>query len=94
MTPQETDPDMPMSGQKSPAEAWVSGGLLQGSGARSAAVCAWDLLKEVTIIFITSTSGKATRSSFRYNLIKLIKVWLFFYHSNMEHIVLKNIPKE
>ena len=55
MTPQETDPDMPMSGQKSPAEAWVSGGLLQGSGARSAAVCAWDLLKEVTIIFISFT---------------------------------------
>ena len=32
MTPQETDPDLPMSVQESPAEAWVSGGLLQGGG--------------------------------------------------------------
>ena len=30
---------------------WPAAGL----GALSAAVCAWDLLKEVTIIFITST---------------------------------------
>ena len=30
MTPQETDPDMPMSVQESLAEAWVGGGLLQG----------------------------------------------------------------
>ena len=30
--PQETDPDLPMSVQESPAEAWVSGGLLQGWG--------------------------------------------------------------
>ena len=28
--PQETDPDLPMSVQQSPAEEWVSGGLLQG----------------------------------------------------------------
>ena len=27
-----------------------------GSGALSAAVCGWDLLKEVTVIFITSTT--------------------------------------
>ena len=29
MTPQETDPDMPMSVQESLVEAWVSSGLLQ-----------------------------------------------------------------
>ena len=51
-TPQETDPDLSMSVQESPAEAWVSGGLLQG---RRHCVHAWDLLNEVTIIFITST---------------------------------------
>ena len=45
MIPQETDPDLPVSIQDSPAEAWVGG----------VAVHAWDLLKEVTIIFITST---------------------------------------
>ena len=32
VTPQETDPDLPGSVQESPAEAWVSGGLLQGPG--------------------------------------------------------------
>ena len=32
MTPQETDPDMPMSVQESLAEAWVGGALLQGQG--------------------------------------------------------------
>ena len=31
-TPQETDPDLPVSVQESPAEAWVSGGLPQGQG--------------------------------------------------------------
>ena len=46
---------MPGSVQESPAEAWVSAGLLQGLRAVSVAVHAWDLLKEVTIIFITST---------------------------------------
>ena len=54
MTPQETGPDSPVSVQESLAEAWVSDGLLQG-GALSRAVSAWDLLKEVAIIFITST---------------------------------------
>ena len=29
-TPQETDPDLPVSFQESPAEAWVGRGLLQG----------------------------------------------------------------
>ena len=60
MTPQETDPDLPVcpgfwqrrgsaAGMQRPATGW---------GALSAAVYAWDLLKEVTIIsiiFITST---------------------------------------
>ena len=32
VTPQETDPDLPVSVQESPVEAWVSGGLLQGWG--------------------------------------------------------------
>ena len=43
-----------MSGQESPAEACVGGGLLQ-LGALSTAVSAQDLLKEVAIIFITYT---------------------------------------
>ena len=30
VTPQETDPDLPMSVQESPVEAWVGGGPLQG----------------------------------------------------------------
>ena len=49
MIPQKTDPDLPVSVQESPMEAWVSSGLLQGWGR------AWDLLKEVAIVFITST---------------------------------------
>ena len=32
MTPQETDPDLPLSVQESPVELWVSCGLLQGQG--------------------------------------------------------------
>ena len=58
VTPQETDPDLPVSVQESPAEAWVGGGLLQSWGhlrALSVAVCTGENLKEVTIIFITST---------------------------------------
>ena len=30
VTPQETDPDLPVSVQESLEEAWVSGGLLRG----------------------------------------------------------------
>ena len=41
-----------MGVQKSPANAWVGGGLL---GAQTVAVHDWVLLREVTIIFITST---------------------------------------
>ena len=54
MTPQENDPDLPMSVQEFPVEVlgqeWPDAGL----GALSVAVHTWDLLKEVTIIFITS----------------------------------------
>ena len=32
LTPQETDPDLPVSVQESLAEAWVDGGLLQDWG--------------------------------------------------------------
>ena len=53
VTPQETDPNLPVSVQESPVEGqrWPAARL----EALSAAVRAWDLLKEVTIIFITST---------------------------------------
>ena len=53
MTPQETDPDLPGSVQQSPvvAQWWPAAKL----GSLSAEVSAWDLLKEVAIIFITST---------------------------------------
>ena len=62
MTPEETELDFPVSVQESLAEVWVDSGLPQGQGrpaaglgALSAAVPAWGLLKEITIIFITST---------------------------------------
>ena len=32
VTPQETDPDLPVSVQESPVEVWVGCGLLQGQG--------------------------------------------------------------
>ena len=52
-TPQETDPDLLMSVQEGGGvgQQWPAAGL----GALSVAVCAWDLLEEVPIIFITST---------------------------------------
>ena len=52
VTLQETDPDLPVSVQESPAEAWVWWPA-SGLGAVSVAVHAWDLWKEVAIIFIT-----------------------------------------
>ena len=55
VTPQGTDPDLPVSVQESPVEVRVGGGLLAGLGALSVAVGAWGLLKKVTIIFITSS---------------------------------------
>ena len=39
MTPQETDPDLPVSVQESPVEAWVDGGLLQGQGTECSIAC-------------------------------------------------------
>ena len=48
VTPQETDQDLLGSDKESPAEVWVGGAL-------SVAVHAWELLKELAIIFITST---------------------------------------
>ena len=59
VTPQETDPDWHVSVQESLVEVWGGGVGRQwpaaGLGALSVAVGAWDLWKEVTIIFITST---------------------------------------
>ena len=54
MTPQKTDPDLPVSVQESLAEVWVGSDLFR-VGALSVSMCAWDLLKEVAVIFITST---------------------------------------
>ena len=34
VTPQETNPDMPVSVWESPVKAWISGSLLQGWGHR------------------------------------------------------------
>ena len=53
VTPQENDPDLPVSVREFPVEACV--GSAAGLGALSVAVHPWDLLKEVAIIFITST---------------------------------------
>ena len=53
---QMTDTDLPVSLQESLAEVWVHGGLLQG--ALSACMGhAWDLLKEVVILFIVYTGN-------------------------------------
>ena len=57
VTPQETGPDLPVSCE---CPGVSSGGMgwwwpAAGSGALSSAVRAGDLLKEVAIIFITST---------------------------------------
>ena len=56
LTQQETDPDLPVSAQESPAEAWVGGVVCCRVRALSAAVRACDLLKEVSFIFIASTT--------------------------------------
>ena len=60
VTPQETDPDLPVSVQEALMEVWVGRGVgwqwpAAVSGALSVAMHAWDLLKEVFIIFINST---------------------------------------
>ena len=53
MTSENTDSDLPVGVQESlmVGQWWPAA----GSGALSAAVRAWDLLKEVAIIFIIST---------------------------------------
>ena len=58
VTPQETEPDLPVSVQESPA-SYASRGIGQwwpatGLGTLSAAVCAWILFQGVSIIFMTS----------------------------------------
>ena len=55
VTPQETEPDLPVSVQESPVKAFIDGGPLQGQRTLRAALHARGLLKEVTIVFITST---------------------------------------
>ena len=39
VTPQETDPDMLVSVQESPEDAWVSGGLLQAQDTECSNAC-------------------------------------------------------
>ena len=51
MTPKETDTELPVNVQESPEEAWVT---TAGMGALNATVHAWELSKELAIIFITS----------------------------------------
>ena len=60
-----------MSVQESLAETWVGGALLQGQG-QSVAVYAWDLLKEVSIIFITSTIVLSQVKQHGVNIVLLI----------------------
>ena len=55
MSPQETDPDLPMSVQDALAEACIGGGLLKGCYTLIAAVCEWDLLKRSPISTLTSS---------------------------------------
>ena len=62
LTQQETDPDLPVSAQESPAEAWVGGVVCCRVRALSAAVRAWDLLKQVTSILIQFSSVQFSRS--------------------------------
>ena len=54
MIPEETDPDLPV-GIKSLQQRCGLVVASAGLGTLSIAVHSWDLLKEVTIIFITST---------------------------------------
>ena len=54
MTPQETDPDLPLSVQESLAEAWVGMACCRVGGTECSSACI-NLLKEVAINFTTST---------------------------------------
>ena len=39
MTPQDTDPDLPVNVQESPVEAWISSGLLKVGGTECSSAC-------------------------------------------------------
>ena len=63
MTPQETDPDLPVNVQESPVDVWVDSGLPRGQrheynspGSRD--MLASVLLKEVTITPTGQTTGR------------------------------------
>ena len=56
VTPQETDPVLPVNAQESLARGMGQQWPAPGLGVLNITVCAQDLLKEVTIIFITSTT--------------------------------------
>ena len=65
MTPQETDPDLPVSVQESQKGGMGQRWPAAGSGVLRVVAGAWDLLKEVAIIFIISkhhslVSGQST----------------------------------
>ena len=66
--PQETDPDLPecpgVSGGGM-GQWWPAAGL----GALSVAVYAWDLLREVAIIFITSTNFQFSSVQFSRSVV-------------------------
>ena len=55
MTPQETDPDLPVSVQESLAEMWAGSGLLQRWGPECGSACIGPF-EGGPIIFITSTT--------------------------------------
>ena len=54
VSPQETEPDLPVRVQESPTEAWLSSGLLQGWGTEYNSPVK-SLLKEAGITTITPT---------------------------------------
>ena len=55
VTPQEADPDLPLSVQESPAEVGSAVVGCRATYTMNVAVHAWDLLKGVTILFIIPT---------------------------------------
>ena len=59
--PKETDPDLPVDFQESPAEVWISSGLLQGWGSKNLLVLKSKLLYE---------EGKFRSMQFLTNMIK------------------------
>ena len=76
----KTDPDLLVSVQLSLVELWVGGGTA-GLGAISVTVRPWDLLKEVTIIFITPhhnlASGQVTRREHSPSLQQKIRLKIY-----------------